>query len=53
MDNPSWNGSDDDDYYDDDYYDDDGYGGGGIPGFGLMAALSMIGLAALKRRRIE
>ena len=51
--NPSWNGSDDDDYYDDDYYDDDGYGGGGIPGFGLMAALSMIGLAALKRRRIE
>jgi len=32
--------------------------GGGViddltPGFGLMAALSMIGLAALKRRRIE
>jgi CubicO group peptidase (beta-lactamase class C family) len=53
VDNPSWNGSDDDDYYDDDYYDDDGYGGGGIPGFGLMAALSMIGLVALKRRRIE
>ena len=25
----------------------------GIPGLGLMAALSMIGLAALKRRRIE